>query len=204
VVNTVVWQRSGTPLETTGGKLGALLEMRDTTVPGYQTQLDTFARGLVEGLNGLHASGGDLEGRAGRAFFDPVGTSADTIALALEPGRDESRVVAGADGGIGDGALALAIAALGDQAQDGLGGRSLNQVYRGLAVAIGQHAGNATRDLEVQTSFITSLEEQRQALTGVNLDEEMTTMLVQQQAYQAAGRLIATIDEMMQSLLALV
>jgi len=155
-------------------------------------------------LNELHASGGDLDGRAGRSFFDPVGTTADTIALALEPGRDEARVVAGADGGIGDGALALAIAALGDQAQEGLGGRSLNQVYRGLAVAIGQHASNATRDLDVQSSFITSLEEQRQSLTGVNLDEEMTAMLVQQQAYQAAGRVVATIDEMMQTLLALV
>ena len=38
--------------------------------------------------------------------------------------------------------------------------------------------------------------------TGVNIDEEMTSLLELERAYQASTRLISTIDSMMKSLLA--
>ncbi|MCA9787930.1 MAG: flagellar hook-associated protein FlgK, partial [Candidatus Cloacimonetes bacterium] len=204
VVQQVVWARSGEALNTSSGELGALLELRDRTLPGYQDQLDHFTSGLVRGLNSVHRSGTDLDGRAGGLFFDPEGLTAATIGLALEPGRDEARLVASADGGVGNGELALRMSGLGDAILEELGGRSLNQVYGGLVVSIGQQASYAASELDAQTTFLGNLEEQRQSLTGVNLDEEMTAMLIQQQAYQAAGRVVATVDEMMQSLLALV
>ena len=50
--------------------------MRDTTIPGYQTQLNTIASALITKTNAQSAAGFDLNGNAGGAFF--TGTDAPT------------------------------------------------------------------------------------------------------------------------------
>jgi flagellar hook-associated protein 1 FlgK len=42
---------------------------------------------------------------------------------------------------------------------------------------------------------------QRQAVSGVSIDEEMIRMIQFQAAYQAAARVVTTADEMIQTLL---
>jgi flagellar hook-associated protein 1 FlgK len=41
----------------------------------------------------------------------------------------------------------------------------------------------------------------RESVSGVNIDEEMTNMLAFQHGYQAAGRLVTAIDEMLDTLI---
>jgi flagellar hook-associated protein 1 FlgK len=41
----------------------------------------------------------------------------------------------------------------------------------------------------------------RDASVGVNVDEEMTELMSQQRAYQAAARLVSVVDEMLQTLI---
>jgi flagellar hook-associated protein 1 len=41
----------------------------------------------------------------------------------------------------------------------------------------------------------------REAVSGVSLDEEMTNMLAYQHGYQAAARLVTTVDEMLDVLI---
>ena len=41
----------------------------------------------------------------------------------------------------------------------------------------------------------------REAVSGVSLDEEMVALTKYQRAYQAAGRVLATVDELMQDLI---
>ena len=45
------------PVSITSGTIGALLQLSQTTIPGYIQQLDTFASGLISMVNELHAEG---------------------------------------------------------------------------------------------------------------------------------------------------
>ena len=61
----------------TGGKLGALIDARDTDVQGYLDQLDTLAEDLIDAVNSQHAEGYDLDGNIGGLFFDDVAEAKD-------------------------------------------------------------------------------------------------------------------------------
>jgi flagellar hook-associated protein 1 FlgK len=45
------------PVAITGGTIGALLQLSQTTIPGYIQQLDTFASGLISMVNEQYAEG---------------------------------------------------------------------------------------------------------------------------------------------------
>jgi len=52
-----------------------------------------------------------------------------------------------------------------------------------------------------QGSVLDAAEDAVNSDAGVNLDEEMTGMLLFQRAYQASARVISTIDEMLDTLI---
>jgi flagellar hook-associated protein 1 FlgK len=52
----------------------------------------------------------------------------------------------------------------------------------------------------VQDSVVAAADAAVNADSGVNLDEEMTNLLQYQRAYQAAARLITTVDEIFDTL----
>jgi flagellar hook-associated protein 1 FlgK len=49
-----------------------------------------------------------------------------------------------------------------------------------------------------------SLQSQRDAISGVNIDEESIGLLDFQRQYQAAARVISTVDQMTQTLLSMI
>ena len=59
----------------------------------------------------------------------------------------------------------------------------------------------ATRDLQMQTVISTQVDAARESVSGVNLDEEMTTMMSFQHAYSAAARLVTAIDQALDTLI---
>ena len=52
--------------------------------------------------------------------------------------------------------------------------------------------------LKNQEVLLNELENKRQSISGVSLDEEMTNMIRFQHAYNAAARFITSIDEAME------
>lgn len=68
----------------------------------------------------------------------------------------------------------------------------------------GSEANHAQMSLQAQQALDDQANADREAISGVNLDEEAADMLRYQQAYQAAAQLIATADTLFQSLLAAV
>jgi flagellar hook-associated protein 1 FlgK len=56
---TLGWSPGGIDNLTVGGRLGALVDAGRTTLPGLQTELDTFANDLAQLVNGHHADGWD-------------------------------------------------------------------------------------------------------------------------------------------------
>ena len=71
------------------------------------------------------------------------------------------------------------------------------------AAIIGAHSTDAARfaeEAEFQTYLVDSLTAQSQSVSGVNLDEEMANLIVYEEAYSAAARIIATIQAMFDAL----
>ncbi|MCK4689706.1 MAG: flagellar hook-associated protein FlgK, partial [Candidatus Marinimicrobia bacterium] len=49
--------------------------------------------------------------------------------------------------------------------------------------------------------IVQNLQNQRDSVSGVSLDEEITNLIKHEQAYQAAARMVSTVDEMMRTVL---
>jgi flagellar hook-associated protein 1 FlgK len=192
---------TATPGATTG-KLGALIALRDTTIPAYKTQLDKIASTLITqtnayqaggvDANGVTQTGGfDLAGTAGIAFF--TGTNASTIAVNVTAAQVAA---ASATGKPGDNTNALRIAAMAnDSTLTPLGGTTINGAYAQLVTAVGSDAQAANRQSSNAKVLVDTLTSRRESVSGVSLDEEMTNMIRFQQGYQAAARALTAMDD---------
>ena len=69
---------------------------------------------------------------------------------------------------------------------------------------LGAHVNSETDSATSYRALADQGEARRQAVSGVNTDEELVQMLKLQQSYTAATKLIKTMDEMMQTLMQLV
>ena len=54
---------------------------------------------------------------------------------------------------------------------------------------------------QTSQSVLTSIDNQRQSVSGVSLDEEMTNLMKFQRGYQASARMMTTIDQMLDTLI---
>jgi flagellar hook-associated protein 1 FlgK len=195
-------------LGATTGELGALVALRDVTLPGYKSQLDTLAATLITQTNALQAGGVDasgvtqtggfgLDGSSGVAFFG--GTNAATITVTVTAAKIAAASVAGAPG---NNANALRIAGIAtDKTLTPLGGATIDDAYSKLVTTIGADSANAKRGVENANALVDSLTNRRDSISGVSLDEEMTNLIKFQQGYQAAARALTTLDDVLQLLI---
>jgi len=177
------WADTGTATGP-GGEVGAGLQLVSTILPGQAGALDDIAARLATTVNTQHRAGYGLDGVNDRPFF--TGTTATTITVAV---TDPDQVAAsGAAGGTHSGSNADALAALADA------DAGADVAYRSMTVALAVVAQTAARRAEMQKEVAAEVDGVRAAGSGVNLDEEMTNMLSYQRAYEAASRLLTTID----------
>jgi flagellar hook-associated protein 1 len=69
---------------------------------------------------------------------------------------------------------------------------------------IGSDVQSAQNAQQTAQSLLTAIGNQRQSISGVSLDEEMTNLIQFQQAYQASARVMSTINDTFSSLLSMV
>ena len=79
---------------------------------------------------------------------------------------------------------------------------TLNGTIGGLTTQVGSAARQADYSAQAQQVIHDQAQAARDAVSGVNLDEEAADLMRLQQAYQAASQIIATADTLFQSLLA--
>ncbi|MGD9080690.1 MAG: flagellar hook-associated protein FlgK [Desulfobacterales bacterium] len=190
--------------EISSGKLKGLLEVRDTIIADYMTRLDTLAGTLMNDVNLLHQAGFDLNGIGGEVFFIGTGTAAD---LEVNPNimADLNLIAAASDAVTvpGDGRNAVDIANL--QYDLNMGGtQSYNDFYGAIVRDVGNEVLKSDAYYNHQSDMMVQLENQRESVSGVSLDEEMINLIKFQNAYTAAAKLITTADEMMQTVLQLI
>jgi flagellar hook-associated protein 1 len=179
------------------GTLSGLITLRDTTIPAYQSSLDTIASTLISQTNAQSAAGFDLNGNAGGAFF--TGTDAATIgvnpAIVATPGL----IAASSNGQPGNADNALAMSNM--QATPLIAGASIDTAYSQLVTKIGADTQDAMNTNNNATALVTAVDNNRQSVSGVSLDEEMTNMLRFQRGYQASSRALTAMDEMIDQLI---
>jgi flagellar hook-associated protein 1 FlgK len=196
IVNTT--SGAATTVTLAAGKLAGLDELRDTTIPSYRARLDTIAGTLVTETNALQAAGYDLNGTLGSAnastglFF--TGTDASNIAVNPVLVSTPALIATSADGTPGNAANALAMVALRSQAL--IGGATIDTAYSQLVTQVGADTQEARRTFQNATVLADSLENRRQSISGISLDEEMTNLLRFQRGYQASARALNVMDEM--------
>jgi len=72
---------------------------------------------------------------------------------------------------------------------------SVSEYYNALIGELGIHSSKAQGLKENFELLLNQLENSRQAVQGVSLDEEMAQMIKFQHAFDAAARVITTMDE---------
>jgi flagellar hook-associated protein 1 FlgK len=171
-------------------------------LPQLRVRLDGLAEAIVGEVNAIHRGGTTLAGATGVDFFDPAGITAGSIALSADVLTSPDAIAASATGAPGDNGVALRLAALVRSPVVGLGGITLGEAWTRFASGLGDTVADATTRAEGEDATLAHLDAQRLAVSGVSVEEEMTRLIQQQQAYSAAARLVRVAEEMMDALLA--
>jgi flagellar hook-associated protein 1 FlgK len=180
------------------GRIGALLEIRDSVIPEYLDRLNTLATTLADAVNTQHQAGYDANGNAGENFFDP---SADAAALAINAAiaADIDMIAASSTAGGSDGENARVIAAINEDAL--INDATLGDSYAAMIGQIALDLNNAGSAADRQSLVMDQLITMRDTVSGVSLDEEMIQLMKFQLGYNAAARLTQTVNEMLDVLM---
>lgn len=189
-----------TPLDITGGSIAGTIEARDVTLAGMRSGLDNLAATLIAQVNGIHAAGFSPGGSTGANFFS--GTDAATIGVNSALVDDPMLVqAAGTPGVSGENSIASTLAKLATQPSAALGNQTFSSAYHSIVSGLGSALKGANDQLASHDAVTSMLLKQRDSISGVSIDEEMTNLLTYQKGYQAAAKIVATIDEMLDTVL---
>lgn len=154
---------------------------------------------------------------AGEMMFVPKAGAAALIKVAKEIQADVTKIAAamGVDtsspldgipdesNGVGDGSNALQLGKLKYQLFLRGGTETFDEYLRTVITDIGSDSRQAKEQFEDQGLVVNNLKEERQSISGVNLDEEMINMIAYQHGYNAAARVIRLMDEMLNTIISL-
>ena len=104
----------------------------------------------------------------------------------------------------GNNVQAIAIAGLQHSLTMNGNSSTFEDYYNSLVSRVGGDMQNATAYFSHQTDMLVQLENRREEISGVSLDEEMINLVKFQTAYDAAAKLISTADELLQTVLNMV
>ncbi len=105
--------------------------------------------------------------------------------------------------GVGDGSNALRIARIRQGASMIETNSTFNEYYNSLISRIGTQGQQARDRVTNQETLLTNLRNLRESVSGINLDEEMSNMVMFQHGYNAAARMISTVDKMLETIIRL-
>lgn len=186
----------GHPARLPGGSLLGTLEALTITLPAVAQDADDVAADLALQVNTVHATGFDRMSPpgTGTAFF----TGGTTATLRVNPAivADHRLIAAAAAGeGLNGGTVADLIAVLGET-PDGP-----PATWRATVTELAGQAQAARRRTEVQAVSVREADAARQAVSGVDLDEELTRMIMFQRAFEGASRVMTSVDQMLDVLI---
>ena len=194
--STVTGGAPATALALTGGSIQGAITARDTGVQDLRDNLDALASQLVTSVNAAYAP-------SGGTFFTAAGLTAATISL--QSGLTAATLKATTPtGAAGDNAVAQAVANVANQSFSVAGGDdidgTLSQHYSTTVANCGQALATTNARVTEQGNIATLVRAQRDGVSGVSLDEEMTDLMKYQRSFQASSRVIQVIDDLLDTI----
>jgi flagellar hook-associated protein 1 FlgK len=183
------------------GSIQGLIEARDTVLQDLRQDINLMAAKLIEGINSVHKPGVSLDGSTGADFF--TGTDASNIAVNAALIADLNKIQLSADTDEGDNTVAGNLLKWLESPQEGLGKMTVAQHYNEAVASYGQELANINNRLADQEVISHTLTQMRAGVSGVSLDEEMSSLIQYQRAYQASAKLISTVNDLFQTILAM-
>jgi len=197
------------------GNQVASLNVGEGYVPG--TELD-LAQGITAkfGLGELSATNGDLLALEAvkdsdtsdvlvalgiNSFF--TGSGAADIALRADLEQDPTGLATSLTGATGDNGLLLSLLNLQSNDVESLGNATFGQYYGDVIGGFGFDVASTENALESNDSLMASLDQMKQSVSGVNVDEELVDMVKYEQAFQAASQFINVVNGLEDTLLSM-
>jgi flagellar hook-associated protein 1 FlgK len=208
-VTSLTYNGTNIPWNVPSGEIGALLDARDQAVPSFMQRMDSFLREVATKVNSVHGTAVDPNIPD---FFtlDPANI---WMTIDVNPAlvADSSKVYSASATPAGpppwpvtdDGDRARQIGAMADTAFLTMGTQTLTarDFLRSLSTEIGFAVKDASSRGDAASLQVDQAQQQRESVTGVSIDEEMTKMVQYQQSYNAAARVMSAVDEMLDILI---
>lgn len=199
---TIVLDSTGKDITKTiqNGDLGGAIDVRDSTLPDIVGQLNTLASDFADNFNAAQKKGFALDGTAGVDFFNAPSTGSGaaanfSVVIPTPPLSAATLIAASSDGSAGsNGNLTNLIAVQNDPLKTS--GSSPVNSYAAIVFAAGSASAAAQAQTTATSMGLLQLTNQRSALSGVSINEESTNLIRYQQAFQAAAKVISTIEQL--------
>lgn len=124
------------------------------------------------------------------------GNSASDIQLNTEIELNSDLLGNSSNGDVGGNGALQKILALQTLALDELDGKTINTFYGSKISQLGFDVESSAQLLSTQQFLVDNLEQQRQSVSGVSVDEEMTQLLQFQQMFEAISRYVSTLADL--------
>lgn len=177
----------------------------DSSISNMWQALNDLVTTIAYKVNELQTSGVDANGDTGIDFFVAID---DTQPLSLSNIRvnaelDYNKIAAGTTGESEDNTIAAQIAELdeGEYFQyDGLT-MDFSDFYQNVVSWVGTAGEEAESTYDNQNLLVDSVDAQRQSLSSVSLDDEMSKVIQYQQVYNASAQVLSTLDSLLEDLI---
>jgi flagellar hook-associated protein 1 FlgK len=176
----------------TGGDLGGTVQMRDQIIPGLLNQLDTLANQFGSAINAAQATGFDQNGNAGQNFFNIPATVAGSAALISVAITNPTQIASSSDGTAGSNGNLANLSAVQTNALPA--GQTPGDAYANLVYQVGSLTSNASAESSATSASLLQLNNQLSSVSGVSIDEESANLITFQTAYEAAARVVTTVQ----------
>jgi flagellar hook-associated protein 1 FlgK len=192
-------------LASGGGSLGGILTARDQDIPGALASLDQLAYGISTAVNAQNNAGRDLDGNTGTAvdplyiFSQPTAAAGSAQSMSVTMTDPNQIAAAGAGDGTGDNSNAVAMASLASQSI--VNGQTPTNYYSNFVTTLGATVSNVQTENTAENASVSQLQTQNNALSGVNLNDEASSMTTLERSYQAASEVFAMLNTVMASAL---
>ncbi len=174
-------------------------------------ELDQLANEFAKEFNKIHKTGYTLEKKdangvvidasvQGGDFF--VGNGAGGIKVSDDILKDFNKfAVSSAANEVGNGKIAIELSNLKTKALVGLNNASAQTFFQSMIGDVGVMGEQAERMFKNSSSLQLSISNNRASVSSVSLDEEMTNMIMYQQAYNASARMLTVMDETLEKII---
>lgn len=189
---------TSTSIHITQGELRGLFDSLNN-LRSYRADLNTLANTLISEFNTTHQAGFDLNGNTGLNLL--TGTGAGDIRLSNDITGPERLAAASLVDTPGNGDIARALSDFRTTSLAALGNTSLTSFYTTLVGRAASEIQTYKNGQESQKLIVEHLQNLREAVSGVSLDEEASNLVRYQRSYQAAAKMVSTFDSLIGDLL---